>query len=201
MRPIRWMIPKGQSFPRRGHLWPSFSYFSCFVSPFSFSFIVSFYTLHLAWKTIGWKPYSYRAVWAHRSSALIDSEIITTFSSGAELNSVREKIKKRIAFTGFSLVHFQIIFQDYKEQQTARLLNIYTGWHKVVWDSYPKTRLTPKNHPNHPNCIECKFTVVDNYTQLKQCVYKDWMKCITRLFIYTHIKGGCDGETHSPTFS
>jgi hypothetical protein len=71
-----------------------FLLFYLFCFPFSFYFIVSFYTLHLAWKTIGWKPYSYNAVWAHRSSALIDSEIITTFSSGAELNSVREKIKK-----------------------------------------------------------------------------------------------------------
>lgn len=84
-----------------------FLLFFLFCFPFSFSFIVSFYTLHLAWKTIGWKPYSYRAVWAHRSSALIDSEIITTFSSGAELNSVREKIKKGSHSQDFLLYIFR----------------------------------------------------------------------------------------------
>lgn len=84
-----------------------FLLFFLFCFPFSFSFIVSFYTLHLAWKTIGWKPYSYRDVWAHRSSALIDSEIITTFSSGAELNSVREKIKKGSHSQDFLLYIFR----------------------------------------------------------------------------------------------
>lgn len=73
-----------------------FLLFYLFCFPFSFSFIVSFLYPPFSLEILdGNRTAIYRAVWAHRSSSLIDSNIFTTFSSGAELNSVGEKIKKK----------------------------------------------------------------------------------------------------------